>query len=102
MTRATDPAARRKEAEAWCDRFEANNAKWLKSTIAQWTGDEVEITYEDVDTTLIPPRPRLYGLVGAEDIEKVWKERAAAHAAASEANGNGIPAGKTTAAIAAH
>jgi succinate dehydrogenase / fumarate reductase flavoprotein subunit len=83
---ATDPAARRKEAEAWCDRFEANNTKWLKSTIAQWTGDDVEITYEDVDTSLIPPRPRLYGLVGAEDIEKVWKERAAR--AASE-NGNG-------------
>jgi len=99
---ATEPAARRKEAEAWCDRFEANNAKWLKSTIAQWTGDEVEITYEDVDTTLIPPRPRLYGLVGAEDIEKAWKERAAAHAAASETNGNGILAGKKTAAIAAH
>jgi succinate dehydrogenase / fumarate reductase flavoprotein subunit len=98
---ATDPAGRRKEAEAWCDRFEANNAKWLKSTIAQWTGDEVEITYEDVDTTLIPPRPRLYGLVGAEDIEKVWKERAAAHAANAEANGNGSAAGKKTA-IAAH
>ena len=32
-------------------------------------------TYEDVDTTLITPRPRLYGLVGAEVIEEVWKER---------------------------
>lgn len=100
---ATDPAARRKEAEEWCDRFEANNAKWLKSTIAQWTGDEVEITYEDVDTSLIPPRPRLYGLVGAEDIEKVWKERAAARAEASGANGNGSPAtAKKVAAIASH
>ena len=75
--KATEPAERRREAEEWCDRFEANNAKWLKSTIAQWTGDDVEMTYEDVDTSLIPPRPRLYGLVGAEDIEKVWKERAA-------------------------
>src|SRR6185503_14712892 len=84
--KATDPAARRREAEEWCDRFEANNAKWLKSTIAQWTGDEVELSYEDVDTSLIPPRPRLYGLVGAEDIEKVWKERAAK---AAEANGGG-------------
>jgi succinate dehydrogenase / fumarate reductase flavoprotein subunit len=98
---ASDPAARRQEAEAWCDRFEANNAKWLKSTIAQWTGDEVEITYEDVDTSLIPPRPRLYGLVGAEDIEKVWKERAA-QAAATDANGNGSTVGKKVAAIAAH
>ncbi|HEX5102518.1 MAG TPA: succinate dehydrogenase flavoprotein subunit [Pirellulaceae bacterium] len=99
---ATEPAARRQEAEEWCDRFEANNAKWLKSTIAQWTGDDVELTYEEVDTTLIPARPRLYGLVGAEDIEKVWKERAAAQAAASESDGNGSPAGKKPVAIAAH
>jgi succinate dehydrogenase / fumarate reductase flavoprotein subunit len=61
----------------------------------------VEITYEDVDTSLIPPRPRLYGLVGADEIEKVWKGRAAARAATAEANGNGTPAGKV-AAIAAH
>jgi succinate dehydrogenase / fumarate reductase flavoprotein subunit len=89
---ATEPAERRRQAEAWCDRFEANNAKWLKSTIAQWTGDEVEITYEDVDTSLIPPRPRLYGLVGAEDIEKVWKERSAAREAAANGNGSTAPA----------
>src|SRR3954469_17140739 len=95
--KATEPAARRREAEEWCDRFEANNAKWLKSTIAQWTGDDVEITYEEVDTSLIPARPRLYGLVGAEDIEKVWKERAAQKA--SDTNGNGSPiAGKLAAA----
>lgn len=86
--KATDPAERRREAEQWCDRFDSHNAKWLKSTIAQWTGDEVEITYEEVDTTLIPPRPRLYGLIGAEDIEKVWKERSAARETA-DANGNG-------------
>ena len=28
-----------------------------------------------VDTTIVPPRPRLYGLVGAEMIEEAWKER---------------------------
>ena len=39
---------------------------------------EPVITYEDIDTTLIPPRPRLYGLVGGEVIEQVWKERQAA------------------------
>jgi succinate dehydrogenase / fumarate reductase flavoprotein subunit len=95
--KATEPAARRREAEEWCDRFEANNAKWLKSTIAQWGGDDVELTYEEVDTSLIPPRPRLYGLVGAEDIEKVWNERAAKKVL--EANGNGSPgAGKLSAA----
>ena len=44
------------------------------------------LTYEDVDTSLIPPRPRLYGLVGAEVIEEVWKER---QAAKSGASGNG-------------
>ena len=43
-------------------------------------GDEPEITYEDVDTTIIPPRPRLYGLVGAEVIDEVWKSRQAAPA----------------------
>ncbi len=31
---ADDPAERRRQAEAWCDAFEENNAKWLKTTIA--------------------------------------------------------------------
>ena len=42
-----------------------------------------QLTYEEVDTSLIPPRPRLYGLVGAEVIEEVWKERQAAKPAAA-------------------
>ena len=72
----TDPVERRREAEAWCDRFEANNQKWLKSTIAVCGGnDEPEISYEEVNTSLISPRPRLYGVVGGEVIEQVWKER---------------------------
>lgn len=80
-----DPLARRREAEQWCDRFEANNAKFLKSSIATLSGDDLQITYEDVDTSSIPPRPRLYGLVGAEVIEEVWRSRVAAkqHAKAS-------------------
>ncbi len=73
-----EPAARRREAEQWCDRFEANNAKFLKTSIATLKGDDPEITYEDVDTGSIPPRPRLYGLVGAETIEEVWNARVAA------------------------
>ena len=89
---ATEPGERRRQAEAWCDRFEANNAKWLKTTVAQWTGDEVEITYEDVDTSLIPPRPRLYGLVGAEDIERVWNQRQAARDTSPDGNGSRVPA----------
>lgn len=72
---STDPVERRREAEAWCDNFEENNRRFLKSSIAEWKSPEPSITYEDVDTSLIPPRPRLYGLVGAETIEEVWNER---------------------------
>ncbi len=73
--KSTDPAERRHEAEAWCDRFEENTRKWLNTTIAEWKGDDPEISYEPVDASIIPPRPRLYGLVGADVIEQVWKER---------------------------
>ncbi|NQT41636.1 MAG: succinate dehydrogenase flavoprotein subunit [Planctomycetes bacterium] len=73
---ADEPLARRRQAEAWCDRFEANNRQWLKSTIAVLdSGGEPELSYEEVDTSLIPPRPRLYGVVGGEEIEEVWKQR---------------------------
>jgi succinate dehydrogenase / fumarate reductase flavoprotein subunit len=73
---ATDPVGKRREAEAWCDRFEENTRKWLKSTIARHGADgHPQISYEDIDTSLIPPRPRLYGLVGGDVIEEVWKER---------------------------
>lgn len=73
---AEDPAERRRQAEQWCDAFEANNQKWLKSTVVELNSDrEPEIRYEDVDTSLIPPRPRLYGKAGAEIIDEVWKER---------------------------
>ena len=75
-----DPQERRRQAEQWCDEFEANNRRYLKSTVAEWNAAEStpELTYEDVDTSSIPPRPRLYGLVGAEVIEEVWNERAKA------------------------
>ncbi len=85
---ATDPAELRREAEAWVDRFDANTNKWLKSTIASCDKQgEVSLSYEDVDTTLIKPRPRLYGLVGAGMIEEVWKARQAAKSS-SEGNGS--------------
>jgi succinate dehydrogenase / fumarate reductase flavoprotein subunit len=87
---ATDPAQRRREAEAWCDRFEENNRRWLKSTIAEHAADgEPRLSYEEVDTSLIPPRPRLYGLVGAEIIEEVWNQRQARHAPSPGSDGNG-------------
>jgi len=81
-----DPVERRRQAEQWCDEFEANNRKYLKSTIATWDSatNQPIISYEDVDTSLIPPRPRLYGLVGAEVIEEVWNERAAAKASGKD------------------
>ena len=60
---------------------------------------EPQLSYEDVDTSLIPPRPRLYGLVGAEMIEEVWKERQAAKTPATGGNGNGQAAGSTKVAI---
>jgi succinate dehydrogenase / fumarate reductase flavoprotein subunit len=72
---ATEPNERRRQAEEWCDRFEANNQRFLKSSVATWDGDKIKVDYEDVDTSIIPPRPRLYGLVGAEQIEEVWRER---------------------------
>jgi succinate dehydrogenase / fumarate reductase flavoprotein subunit len=73
---ATDPAERRRQAEAWCDRFEENNRRWLKSTIASLSPDgQPQLNYEPVNTSLIRPRPRLYGAEGADLIEQVWKER---------------------------
>ncbi|HEV3020825.1 MAG TPA: succinate dehydrogenase flavoprotein subunit, partial [Pirellulales bacterium] len=97
---STSPAERRHEAELWCDQFEANTQKWLKSTIATLSTDgEPQLSYEDVDTSLIPPRPRLYGLVGAEVIEEVWKERQAAKSPAAT-DGNGASA--KTAALVGH
>ena len=72
-----DPADRKAEAEAWCDRFNANNQKWLKSTVVSWNGTDPDIQYQDVDTSLIEPRPHLYALVGAEVIMDVWTSRQA-------------------------
>ncbi len=85
---ATDAEGKRREAEQWCDRFEVNTNKWLKSTIANHGADgHPQITYEEIDTSLIPPRPRLYGLVGGEVIEEVWRERLRAR---STAGGHGV------------
>lgn len=72
---ATDPAERKRQAEAWCDRFDANNEKWLKSTVATWKGNQPELDYEDVDTGSITPRPRLYGIVGGDVITETFNER---------------------------
>jgi succinate dehydrogenase / fumarate reductase flavoprotein subunit len=88
---AADPAERRRQAEHWCDEFEQNNRRWLKTTIADWNGQEPDLSYEEVDTSLIPPRPRLYGLVGAEIIEEVWKQRTAQRARVDNGDGHKAP-----------
>ncbi|MCE2750746.1 MAG: succinate dehydrogenase flavoprotein subunit [Pirellula sp.] len=72
---ATDPTERRLEAEKWCDAFEENTSKFLKSSVCSWKGQEPDLVFEDIDTRLMKPRPRLYGLVGGEVIEEVWKQR---------------------------
>jgi succinate dehydrogenase flavoprotein subunit len=102
---ATDPAQKRRDAEAWCNRFEENTRRWLKTTVAKLdTSGEPQLTYEDVDTSLIPPRPRLYGLVGAEVIDEVWRERQRKRVQTAPAtDGNGeksAPATRTAAAAA--
>ena len=62
-----DTAKTRRQAEQWVDRFQENTRKWLKTTVAGLSADgQPVIRYEDVDTSLIPPRPRLYGMAGAE------------------------------------
>ena len=75
---ANDPAELRREAEAWCRAFKVQSDKWLKTTVARHTPDGPQISYEDVDVSLIPPRPRTYGLKGAEIIEQTWKEMTSA------------------------
>ncbi|MCE9552664.1 MAG: hypothetical protein K8T91_04705, partial [Planctomycetes bacterium] len=61
---------------------------------------QIDLSFEDVDTSLIPPRPRLYGLVGAEIIEQVWKERQAGRNTADKEthDGNGAAITKKAAA----
>ena len=74
---ATDPAERRRQAEAWCDRFEENNRKWLKTTVAA-LGPDGEPRNSATRTSIrrsFRRGPRLYGMVGGEVIEEVWKER---------------------------
>jgi len=94
LSKDASPEQRRREAEQWVDGWEANNRKWLKSTIAVWNGELPELSYEEVDTSLIAPRPRLYGFVGGEEIEKVYKER--------QSRGTGYGGEKNTALVGTH
>lgn len=75
-----DPETIHAEAVRWVQAFRKQTQEWLKTTIAEYAPEGPKISYEPVDTTLIPPRPRTYGLVGAEIIEKVWREMQAGDA----------------------
>ncbi|GMU21793.1 MAG: succinate dehydrogenase flavoprotein subunit [Phycisphaerae bacterium] len=72
--KAGDAESLHQEAVRWCRQFRQQSQEWLKTTIAEYTPDGPKISYESVDASLIPPRPRTYGLIGAEIIEKVWRE----------------------------
>ncbi len=41
-------------------RYEENNTHWLKNSIATLEDNQPDITYEDVNTSLLTPRPRKY------------------------------------------
>jgi succinate dehydrogenase / fumarate reductase flavoprotein subunit len=45
---------------------ERDDKNWLKTTKARWTSDGPEFTYDPVDVSLIPPRPRKYDAAPAK------------------------------------
>ncbi len=93
---AEDPEQLRGQASAWCDAFAKRNEKWLKTTIAEFSPDGPKISYEPVDTSLIPPRPRTYGLKGAEIIEEIWRERIKQSGTASRSGDGKNPTATTS------
>ena len=60
------------QARQWCKKYQARNDRWLKTTVATHTPDGPRLEYEEVDVSLIPPRPRTYGLKGADEIMRIW------------------------------
>lgn len=71
---ADEPVELRRQVTDWCKAFQKKNEQWLKTTIAEHTPEGPKFSYEPVDVSLIPPRPRTYGLKGAEVIDQVWPE----------------------------
>jgi len=39
---------------------ERDDANWLKTTRAKWVKNDIQLTYDPVDISLIKPRPRRY------------------------------------------
>ena len=76
---ADDPAEHRRQAESGATRSRKRTASGSRRRSPRSTHGRrsrpSSSSYEEVDTSLIPPRPRLYGLVGGEVIEEVWKAR---------------------------
>ncbi|MBD3334905.1 MAG: succinate dehydrogenase flavoprotein subunit [Candidatus Eisenbacteria bacterium] len=49
------------EYEEYREKWKANNEKWLKSTVAEYGPDGPQISYQKVDTSIMPPdQPRDY------------------------------------------
>lgn len=71
---AEEPGELKRQAEQWCQAFKKQIDQWLKTTIATHTPGGPVLSYEPVDVGSIPPRPRTYGLKGAEIIDRTWKE----------------------------
>ena len=79
---AADPAERRRQAEHWCRAIRGEQSEVAEDDDRHALARRrAALSYEDVDTSLIPPRPRLYGVAGGDMIEEVWKQREAAAAA---------------------
>jgi succinate dehydrogenase / fumarate reductase flavoprotein subunit len=89
--KSDDPAELRREARDWCEAFRQKNERWLKTTVAEHTPEGPRISYEPVDVSMIPPRPRTYGLKGAEIIEQTWKEMQTTERAAQASAGTQSP-----------
>ncbi|MFQ5490077.1 MAG: succinate dehydrogenase flavoprotein subunit [Phycisphaerae bacterium] len=87
---ATDPGELKRQAQAWCKAFKEKNDKWLKTTVAQYSPDGPKLSYRAVDLSLVPVRPRTYGLKGAEIIEQVWSDMQRSE---STADPKGVAAG---------
>ena len=65
-----------------------NDAEWLKTTLARWTPDGPAFSYEPVDLSYIPPRPRRYDI----DSTAGAKVKAAASTSADPAQVGNQPA----------
>ena len=44
----------------WMKAWKERHQKWAKTTIARWTPQGSEITYEDIPTPVLDPEPRWY------------------------------------------